>query len=1445
MDTRPARGVLREIRTLYTLGTLGGLTDSQLLDRFLARGGDDAGDAFAALVHRHGPMVRGVCRRMLPTSHDAEDAFQATFFVLARRAASIGRREQLGRWLYGVAVRTAKEARRLAARQRAIERQMMTISRFASEPPEDRDDVVLLLDEELSRLPERYRSALVACELEGKSRREAAGQLGIPEGTLSAYLARGRKRLHERLLRRGVTLGVGPIAGLSPPSLETAIPERLLEPIIRAAMGHAPGCGAAGAISQTVSSLAERVIKMMFLARLTVLIAAFLTASTAITAVVLAWPAPAAAPAIEDPPRVGKDDLAGRVIDKAGTAVADVQVWAIGGRVVEPVTVARATTDRQGRYVLPGAWAHKAAKALGDQRLGVFARAPDGRVGWLTNYGREELVRQGGEIELQPVSEVRGRVTDQDVRPITGATIATEGFWKPTESGFRELMELVPETAAAYAAHTAADGSFALKAIPQGSLVEVKITPQGREPARVSWNTAQPAVITLDHRLGRIKGRLKPTDAGGFTGEMLVRVSLDGPRGKSAPGPVTLRYNAGMNVSKDGSFRFDGLPPGHYELSASSEKDAPFIAKAVGDIEVAPNGEATVEVPLDRLVTVTGRVIDAQTGKGVADIPVACYHVDNNSLGEMRSAQTDAEGRYSVLAQPGTVRIHAGPPNSYLGPMPEEYPNLEAKVDRAVPDLKLTHAIGLDGIVVDETGHPVPSAEVYFLFTPERRWSRRGEPMRTGSDGNFHLDQLDPNDKVGLWARAGDATTNGTAVTQPSQGKVTLTVDPKYTVRLRGLVTDSGGQRIAGAKVSLWWTRRDPPGKDGRPMGGISTVQDAYTTTEKGLFVFRNLWPGDRYNVVVEARGHNKGESSPMTGKFGETHDLGKIVLINTDATLAGRVVGSDGLPIVGAEVFNRGDAPGPVAKSTDSQGRFWLDGMLPGPRFVFVRKEGYRFTGVKNQGDSDGMTITLKKATEPPPAWKPVTTASRDEERAFAKQVLIRIWQKYSSKADSNGAFSCIPAMAEIDPDLAAQWSAEKGHRYDDDVRFAHARTLAETDAEEALALLNQKPDSASQRALHELADRFAESDLKKALRFAEEAAVQSRGLNQPDRTLAMARAGAVLVKLGREDVGRKLIDEAARDAAQLPVVNRGSYHRALVSGILAPYDVERALALVEPIKSENQEGPRNRARIAAAIATTNTKRSVELVETVGGNAFYHEMARTAIAYQIGRDHPDDAIKITRDMKRDPATIWQAEAFGWLAVALAPRDQARANGLIDQALAMMIFERDWASRSAWSGGEMAGAAHVALCARRIGYPDMESVVMRVIAARPTDSRNASTERTSVARAIAVSTVFLALLDPEAARTVLEQLESRAGFDLAAEWSTREPWLVAWVLVDLRKAQAVFESALASLDQQKEVNLWGTGFFEAVELLTAPPNRREAILYKRAFGAYWRPGGEF
>ena len=246
MDRGATRGILREIQTLYALGTMVGRTDAELLERFLDRGESDAEDAFATLVARHGPMVLGVCRRMLPASHDAEDAFQATFLVLARRAGTIVRRERLASWLYGVAVRTAKVARRRAARERAAETRLMDASGVESEPSGDREDLLPILDEELNRLPQRYRVALVACELEGKSRREAARQLGIPEGTLSARLARGRKMLRDRLRRRGAVLGLGPIAGSFGPLVESDGPRASHRPDRPGRPGRSVGSGRHG-----------------------------------------------------------------------------------------------------------------------------------------------------------------------------------------------------------------------------------------------------------------------------------------------------------------------------------------------------------------------------------------------------------------------------------------------------------------------------------------------------------------------------------------------------------------------------------------------------------------------------------------------------------------------------------------------------------------------------------------------------------------------------------------------------------------------------------------------------------------------------------------------------------------------------------------------------------------------------------------------------------------------------------------------------------------------------------------------------------------------------------------------------------------------------------------------------------------------------------------------
>jgi RNA polymerase sigma factor (sigma-70 family) len=285
-----ARGVSgavgREIRTLFTIGAAGALTDPELLERFLSRHREEAEVAFAELVARHGPMVLGTCRRILRDAHDAEDAFQATFLVLVRRAASVARREQLAGWLYGVAVRTAQSARARAERRRAGEKRAMRAARGESYQEEGRGQFDGLLDEELGRLPEKYRMPVILCELEGISRREAAHQLGVPEGTVASRLARGRGLLRDRLQRRG--LGAITIATLSAGSrIATAaeVPPMLIENTVRIAVSLRFGEATAGVFSASVSSIVEGEMKQMLLAKLKTVSLALLAAGAVSAAV--------------------------------------------------------------------------------------------------------------------------------------------------------------------------------------------------------------------------------------------------------------------------------------------------------------------------------------------------------------------------------------------------------------------------------------------------------------------------------------------------------------------------------------------------------------------------------------------------------------------------------------------------------------------------------------------------------------------------------------------------------------------------------------------------------------------------------------------------------------------------------------------------------------------------------------------------------------------------------------------------------------------------------------------------------------------------------------------------------------------------------------------------------------------------------------------------------
>jgi RNA polymerase sigma factor (sigma-70 family) len=239
--------VLRHLRRAALLSVEEGPSDAQLLESFLVRRDEVA---FEALLRRHGPMVLGVCQRVLRNLHDAEDALQATFLVLARKASSIRSRQVVGSWLHGVAYRTAMKARVMNAKRRTKEKQAAEMPRV--KPPAD-EELLAQLDHELSRLPDKYHVPLVLCELEGRSRKEAARLLGLPEGTLSWRLAQAKKLLAKRLSRYELAIPLGGLAvGLSPTLRASTLKTALT----------------AGAVPAKVLALTDGVVKAMLLSKL-------------------------------------------------------------------------------------------------------------------------------------------------------------------------------------------------------------------------------------------------------------------------------------------------------------------------------------------------------------------------------------------------------------------------------------------------------------------------------------------------------------------------------------------------------------------------------------------------------------------------------------------------------------------------------------------------------------------------------------------------------------------------------------------------------------------------------------------------------------------------------------------------------------------------------------------------------------------------------------------------------------------------------------------------------------------------------------------------------------------------------------------------------------------------------------------------------------------------
>ncbi len=278
---RPVPTELPPHRRALSRRCVGGLSDGELLEMFRARRGEAAEPAFAALVERHGPMVHRVCRQVLGSPHDADDAFQATFLILIHKASLLKLSESLGPWLHGVALRVAACARSSEARRRTHE-QRAAAAKAPYMAESQCDDLATVLHEEIQRLPERYRNPVVLCWLEGLSTEAAGERLRCPQGTILSRLSRARERLRKRLARRGVTLAGG-VLGTSALTAtgSAAVAAALIDSTILTASHALPRYGT-GLVSAEVATLTKQVLTTMLLTKAKTTAAFLLTFGTII-----------------------------------------------------------------------------------------------------------------------------------------------------------------------------------------------------------------------------------------------------------------------------------------------------------------------------------------------------------------------------------------------------------------------------------------------------------------------------------------------------------------------------------------------------------------------------------------------------------------------------------------------------------------------------------------------------------------------------------------------------------------------------------------------------------------------------------------------------------------------------------------------------------------------------------------------------------------------------------------------------------------------------------------------------------------------------------------------------------------------------------------------------------------------------------------------------------
>jgi RNA polymerase sigma factor (sigma-70 family) len=703
--------VLRHIRSTAAARQTRELPDRELLGRFVAAQ-DEA--AFTAIVERHGGLVLGACRRILRNEHDAEDACQATFLVLARKAGTIRKGDSLASWLYGVAGRIARKLRADARRRSSDQLRAAEVAGPDTTAEITWREGLAVLDEELSRLPATYRSALVLCYLEGRRQDEAARELGCSLGVLCGRLVRARECLRRRMVRRGAALPAGLVgAVLGSAHAGAALPPALAVRTVEAAAALLGGEALARVVPVRVAALAEGALTTTFVNRVKIVAALLLFSAGLLVAGTGALRATARddkeTPAVagggpgasgaKASDRTAEDERTPEeptvrcvVRDTAGKPVAGARVYWTSAATVVPVTsikalpraqwgyvkkvVAEGKTDAEGRCELRGRFTGQEIREL----MSLAAVAPGYGLNGKTHLdlpGKGAAGQAPLTIALRPEVMITGRLLTPAGAPAPGVRVRLNSI--AFDGGDGVAVDVAPyfkvkDSDLPYwpVAVTDARGRFTLDGFSEDADASLTLIHDDCE--------LQDVLVSTKARVGDGARRLKPE----FTHTLAPGRTLRGTvtaadTGKPLPG-VFLDVQAGTlnafygeaRTDEQGRYRMPG-PAGlsDYQVGAYPPPDSGYLALRGGRGGGWPAGatsiEATFVLPRGRLFR--GTVRDAGTKKPLAGVCVVYEpHRDNPRFWDkpydlVSPTLTDKEGRFTITGLPGEGLLLAEGPN--------------------------------------------------------------------------------------------------------------------------------------------------------------------------------------------------------------------------------------------------------------------------------------------------------------------------------------------------------------------------------------------------------------------------------------------------------------------------------------------------------------------------------------------------------------------------------------------------------------------------------------------------------------------------------------------------------------------------------------------------------------------------------------------------------------